>query len=62
MFVLKYMKAIFMFNQWNNFRGITVAYYFSIIIIIITIIIIIFIFIIITCNLIEIMTGFSLKW
>ena len=59
MFVLKYMKAIFMFNQWNNFRGITVAYYFSIIIIIIIIIII---FIIITCNLIEIMTGFSLKW
>ena len=47
MFVLKYMKAIFMFNQRNNFRGITIAYYFSIIIIII---------IIITCNLIEIMT------
>ena len=37
MFVLKYVKAIFMFNQWNNFRGITIAYYFSIIIIIIII-------------------------
>ena len=42
MFVLKYMKAIIMFNQWNNFRGITIAYYYYIIIIIIT------------CNLIEI--------
>ena len=59
MFVLKYMKAILMFNQWNNFRGITIAYYYYYIIIIIIVIIII---IIKTCNLIEIMTGFSLKW
>ena len=37
MFVLKYMKVIFMFNERNTLEVITIAYYFSIIIIIIII-------------------------
>ena len=37
MFVLKYMKVIFMFNQRNTLEVLLYAYYFSIIIIIIII-------------------------